>query len=75
MVAYLFLSAFLAVIGIAIVVATARIALPRARRRQELARRKGELSSEQELDDLLRQVNQATGAGELDRLDEERGDG
>ena len=75
MVSYVFLSFFLAVLGIAAVVTVTTIVLRRVRREQELARRKRELSSENELDELLRQVDQATGAEDLDRLDEERGNG
>jgi len=75
MVSYVFLSFFLAVLGIAAVVTVTTIVLRRVRRERELARRKRELSSENELDELLRQVDQATGAEDLDRLDEERGNG
>lgn len=74
MITYAFLSFFLAVIGIAVVVAFTAVVVQRARGRRELARRKGELPSEQALDDLLRQVDQATDAEDLDRLEEKKRD-
>jgi hypothetical protein len=74
MISYLFLSVFLAVLGLAAVVTFLAIALPRARRRRELARHKGEIRSQQELEDFIRQVDQAASDEQIDRLDNERKD-
>lgn len=68
MVTYLFLSAFLAVIGLAIITTVLVIASTRARRQRDLNRRKGELASEQELENYLGRLDQATTAGDIDRL-------
>jgi len=73
-ISYVFLSAFLAVIGLAAVVTFLAVALPRARRRRELARHQGEIRSQQELDELIRQVDQAESDEDLNRLDNERRD-
>jgi len=73
-ISYVFLSIFLAVIGLAAVVTFLAVALPRARRRRELARHQGEIRSQRELDELIRQVDQATSDEDLDRLDNERKD-
>lgn len=71
MVSYLFLSIFLAVLGLAVVVTFLAIALPRAQRRRELARHAGEIRSQQELEEFIRKVDQATSGEQIDRLDNE----
>jgi uncharacterized membrane protein YgaE (UPF0421/DUF939 family) len=74
MVSYVFLSFFLAVLGIAAVITVTAVMLRRARRERELARRKRKLSSEHELDAFIRQVDQAESDEDLNRLDNERKD-
>lgn len=69
-VSYLFLSICLSVTGLAVVI-TAAVAVTRARERRELARRKGELSSEQELEQFIGRVDQALSDDELNRLENE----
>ena len=68
MVSYLFGSVFLAVAGLAVVVTALAIALPRVRERRELARHRGEIRSQRELDDFIRAVDQATSDDDLNRL-------
>jgi hypothetical protein len=75
MVSYLFLSIILAVLGLAAVITAAAMALPRARRQRELARRRRELAGQEELEDYIRRVNQALSDEDIDRLNDERGDG
>lgn len=73
MVAYLFGSIFLAIIGLAIFTTVLVIAGTRLRRRKDLERRKGELAGEQDLEDYLSWLDQAT-AEDIDRLGNDKGD-
>ena len=73
MVAYLMISITVAILGAALVVAqTTALRRRRERRRAESAHRAG-LCTQQELDEYLRLIDQAT-AEDLDRLDKEKGD-
>ena len=74
MISYLFLSLILAVLGLAVVAATLAVTLPRARQRRELARRRGELSSQQELENFIGRVDQALSEEDVNRLENERKD-
>jgi hypothetical protein len=66
-----FIGIILAVLGLVAVVVYLAVALPRARARRELARKKGELASESELDEFIRKVDQVIAADELDHLEDE----
>ena len=68
MVSYVFLSAFLAVLGIAVVTVVTVIAVRRGRERRELYRRRNELDTESQLEDYLSRLDQAESAEDIDRL-------
>lgn len=68
----IFIGVILAVLGLAAVVVFLAVALPRARARRELARKKAELASQTELDDFIAEVDQVTSADELDHLEDKR---
>lgn len=74
MVEYLFTSIIIAVIGLAALTAFLYALLTRAGRRRELARNRGRITSQRQLDDLIRQVDQATTDDQLDRLEEKEND-
>lgn len=67
-------SLVLAIIGVAAAVTVLRIAAGRARSRKDLARKKSEITSQDELDEYLRRVDQVTAADELDHLGTEEKD-
>jgi hypothetical protein len=69
MVSYLFASIIVAVLGLAAVTIFLAAAVPWARERRELARRKHEIASQDELEAFIRRVDQVTAADELDHLD------
>jgi hypothetical protein len=68
MVTYLMASIILAILGAAAVAGFFMIAIPAYRRRRAIERENREISSEEALEKYLSQVDQATGADELDRL-------
>jgi hypothetical protein len=68
MVTYLMVSIILAIIGAAAVTGVLMILVPAYRRRRAIERENREISSEEALDQYLSQVDQATGADELDHL-------
>jgi HAMP domain-containing protein len=74
MIGYLMGSLILAIIGVAVAVTVLRIAAVRARRRKELARRRSEIASQDELAEFIRRVDQVTAADELDHLDSKEKD-
>lgn len=65
-------SIFLAIIGAAVVAGYLMFAVPAYRRRKALEQKNREISSEEELEQYLSQVDQATRDDELDNLDNTR---
>ncbi len=70
MIEYVFISIVVFVIGMAIFAGFLWVALPRVKARRELARKKAELASQEDLERFIRRVDQVTAADELDHLDE-----
>lgn len=69
MVEYLMISVVVAILGLAAVVGFISIALSRARKMRELSRKRSEITSQEQLEDFIRRVDQVTAADELDHLD------
>ena len=56
------------VLGLAMVVTAAAVAISRARQRRELTRQKGELDTETQLENYLSRLDQAKTDEDIDRL-------
>lgn len=68
MVEYLFISIIFAVVGLALVVGFLAVALPRAQARRVQARKKRDLTSQEDLERFISQVEKAETFRDLDHL-------
>lgn len=62
------------IIGVALVVYIASLARKAIQHQHELHRKRGEISSQDTLEEFIRRVNRVTTGEELDHLDNERKD-
>jgi hypothetical protein len=73
MIEYLMGSLVLAILGIAVVAVVLRAGLTRARDRKELARKRHEIASQDDLEQFIRRVDRVTTDEELNHLGNEEG--